>query len=861
MAQHTSPLTSAKHQLLRLEVESAGFDPEILRDFFWLINAHDRLIAFPLVCKNVIEIITCAKLEWNLSVSAFQLHENIIPLLGWIFENADNLAKRLGAEFNLRPEEGNDNPMMGRGVTRHPVYAAICNSSQSEKLKIKFRLIQAHLLFAHTNELKSKNDRDGYENYGEQPQWNGLPNSPSLASLAVRKLSENLDGLYADTLKSLAVEQDPDKFAHSLSNLPAIENADFLGHLQGFRNFIQKSSGIRDWVNRNGAGGGIGGGGNRIPGYLDFSERLTPRKIFIGDSDDEDYDWGNATSYTSISPSQVEQKILLGSDLSPDEFDNYDLYLFGGDKDHSMGGVSAISAAQLRHIVMLNQLLPFNFQRLTITEVANLLTRCAKWVIDTFGINIPSPKRHEEKDIRQLEAICMARVMLFSGSSIERAHNLVLLSSEAVGEDSPIAYIKDPHGKHQWRIKAIRPQYKTNQEVLDGTDRRKTDYFTLPDVAFTNLYIDLLVKANAREDNQADRDANTKIRVFRSRIENIRSTLTRLLKEMDPSGRLTISKLSKFLFYRVLEESNGDVCMASLISGDEHQLAHVRLFYTMLPVESIQRIYFDATREIVSRILSASNSTYKVSQDNPVQTRERFVGSRLCPKFDAVQKAIIRLKADIQIATINSDLIESHNLSSLIVIWHFAFASACRAIETPYMSLEEIDPVTGIGLLADKDDGTKYKARLVWIPPSILSQMERYQEYLLKLMPIPGMSTNAFPPVFFLHRDNKGRLKTQIVRPNTMSPLMDKYLPYPANFHRRFMRTELLIRGCAMEAVDAYMGHWNMGEEPWATYSSFSYQQYRDEMNKYLVPLLDEIGLNGQINYGVPFSANNGRPI
>lgn len=71
------------------------------------------------------------------------------------------------------------------------------------------------------------------------------------------------------------------------------------------------------------------------------------------------------------------------------------------------------------------------------------------------------------------------------------------------------------------------------------------------------------------------------------------------------------------------------------------------------------------------------------------------------------------------------------------------------------------------------------------------------------------------------------------------------------------MRTELLTRGCATEAVDAYMGHWNMGEEPWATHSSFSFQQYRDEMEKFLVPLLDEIGLNGQFNRVLPVRAEH----
>lgn len=72
--------------------------------------------------------------------------------------------------------------------------------------------------------------------------------------------------------------------------------------------------------------------------------------------------------------------------------------------------------------------------------------------------------------------------------------------------------------------------------------------------------------------------------------------------------------------------------------------------------------------------------------------------------------------------------------------------------------------------------------------------------------------------------------------------LMAEFLHFPANVHRRFMRTTLLDRDCPPEVVDAWMGHWNTGQEPWGAMSSFSYGDFVEELRKHLVPVLDELG-------------------
>jgi len=836
---HTSPSLSAAHLSLRNEVANTDFKVETLRNLLWLVNAHDELVAFPIICHNLIQILTVSTAEWDIPLSSFHLHNETIKLLEWIVAEETRLTLAIGPKFGLKPKKQSDNPVVGRGSSRHPAYAALCNSQASDLLKDKFRLLQGHLLYAQANELQSQNNRDEYESYGGQTPWKGLPNSPSVASLAVRQLSEQR---FSDVMQSLSVEQPPQLFARSLNNLPTVEDSDFQEHLKGLRSFLQKSAGIRDWVSRkNNPDGNDHGGSKHIHGYVENSQHLFQDKITVGDKDDIDSNWGNIVQITSISPPPEDQLSLLSSDLCPQEFDTEDLLLTGDDKQTGLsGGISANTGAQIRHVLMANQLLPWNYQHLAVSEVSAALLMCNKWVVDHFPTN--HPQQYDDADVKRLETICLMRAMLFTGSSIERAIQLLILPHGKEGESGELALITNSMGLQEWRIRAIRPNYKTDLVVTDGSDRKKTDYFSLPDTGITSRYLKILIGIPG---NATTKSANN-YRVFRSRENTLRTNLKTLLAELDPTGRLTETKLSNFLFFRILQQSNGDVCAASLITGDEHRLAHVRLFYSMISIEHLQQVYLYATQDLVSQLFAATGKTNPVAAPSPTYIKDKYVGSRLCPTLDSVRTGIERIQAEIQICADKDDHIGVHNYYTLLTLWHFTFATACRAIETPYMSLSEIDIPSGITLLSDKDDGTKYKARLVWLPPHVLSRMESYQKYQADLFSKnPNLVTSETPSIFFLEKGRNGKFKTVDIRPRTLEPMMAPYIPYPANFHRRFMRTELLARGCSIEVVDAYMGHWSLGEEPWATFSSFTFQQYRDEMEKYLVPLMNDIGLNG----------------
>jgi hypothetical protein len=56
------------------------------------------------------------------------------------------------------------------------------------------------------------------------------------------------------------------------------------------------------------------------------------------------------------------------------------------------------------------------------------------------------------------------------------------------------------------------------------------------------------------------------------------------------------------------------------------------------------------------------------------------------------------------------------------------------------------------------------------------------------------------------------------------------------------VRSELVERGHAAESIDALLGHWFNGEEPWSYFSTFDFGKHIELLKGSLVPLMKEIG-------------------
>lgn len=280
--------------------------------------------------------------------------------------------------------------------------------------------------------------------------------------------------------------------------------------------------------------------------------------------------------------------------------------------------------------------------------------------------------------------------------------------------------------------------------------------------------------------------------------------------------------------------AKGDLSAAVIITGRQLSLARVRLFYACPSVLRLQLIYSKAAGQMDCELRKLAGFDASQRALVGLDSGERYVCNRPCPTVSAVREAVLRLHKELNQHhrySSQDGFRTYHNLLTLYTCLFFAYTTGIRGVRTPYLPLSSIDPVHGFAKLTDKDPGTGYKTRLAWIMPVLRTQMQFYQDFVGR-SPILAAETDL--PVYFLD-ENMTPLE---VRPRTALPLLQRFLPFPINIHRRFISSELLDRGCPPEVVDAWAGHWFRGEEPWSRFSAYSFKEHKRALEKYLVPLL-----------------------
>lgn len=342
--------------------------------------------------------------------------------------------------------------------------------------------------------------------------------------------------------------------------------------------------------------------------------------------------------------------------------------------------------------------------------------------------------------------------------------------------------------------------------------------------------------------------------LFLRDVEEYRSELSGWLQdpENNLTGRVTLNRVRTYLFHRLVAET-GDLMAAVLITGHDHPQARSQKFYAVYSEERLQRTYTEVA-ELAFRLgrKAAGFSEPALSDEDNQRTGEnnpragKWIGARLCAKRDEVVRAIRELRDGI-----NSlhgfkdfkDFVRYHNLYTLYTVLMFAYATAMRAIRTPYIWLDKIDQETGFAFVSDKDDDAQHKTRLVWVPPFVVEQMRAYSDHLVALASdCPNMQVWDQPCCFLTVKG-----KPIEVRPKTLTEQMGPFLALPANHHRKFMRHELLSSFvnnsfCPPEVVNGWLGHAFRGEELWGPYSSFSYSEYKRILKIHLGAVLVGLG-------------------
>lgn len=191
----------------------------------------------------------------------------------------------------------------------------------------------------------------------------------------------------------------------------------------------------------------------------------------------------------------------------------------------------------------------------------------------------------------------------------------------------------------------------------------------------------------------------------------------------------------------------------------------------------------------------------------------------------------------------------------LYVMYTHLFQSletSIRSIKAPddlYLQWKHSLNLQGIlgAFLSDKDTQYSDRSRLVPISAALRKQYAYYEKHIshldlhLKSASVFIQNRRDKNPMFVLDSLNE----FSSVSPSDFLQFLRHYTDcdVPSNFHRSFLRTESLRRGCPAEMVDAHLGHASFGESPQSWTSSYDFGMHMERIQAATADIHEEIGL------------------
>jgi len=887
------PASAPAHVALRRAIAQAGLDELALRRLLWLLNGHPTLIAHALVFRHVglhlaSETFSTGQLDWAGAWIA-DIPE-WIRTCDWIWNHRIALSRipGLGA-LDRQPgtttgqvESIDDHPHIHHGVVRHGIVAALWNCHQSIRAypppegetnspSQQYFLLQRHILASYIDCRFRASSLDFYEHYADFLELPVAPLRTSSVSPAIRQFSFNE---YAPLLRQLPIESSTIRFAEALeatqfrlTDFPFELHSQLLQHLAAIRRYF-----YRYWLMTHGwlpsqvTKDSWSGGGKRVPrpGYVHVggapgvyfqSKEDAPEDAEIVhlyaqtvhvDRDPEGDDDPDAAEMSGLAPMETMEEVFPLFD--PDELN---------------GKMLEIHHQRLA-IEMQAQDLPFDYENLTPQEIHDV------WSILERRIEAYLSTETSDDSVRQIAITSvMLKISLCFGQTLDIVRDLALSwqieapdgGTEIGGSERALVFASPIRGNWDQatliglRLPAIHPDYKTQRPAeLDDIDRPYVARFVIPDLFEIGKQ---LIRCLNRHPPQGGR-------VFSLNLATVKRSARLILKQLD-NERITPEKIALVVPNNVTS-TTGDQSLTWLLTANGSRGNEPRTHYTRHPVSKLLRAY-----QCVARRLGRNLGKHVIPVDvqNLPNNIEAIttVGARFVVELREVRSWIHNLVEELSTRRPDreSPLVFSgyHNLYLLYTSIYQSLQTSLRSLTCPRALydtwLRNAHRRGSIrASISDKDREFFERSRL----GSIDTDLAKQYSYLLThdnfVCSHPQIRRPA--ETFGLaHRPFFGlsaKLELVLFTPGLIAQALKTITgrAVPANFHRSFLRTELLARECPAEVVDAYLGHSNYGESSFSTYSSFDYRIFSDCLDVYLRQIREELGLKPIESRLVPWS-------
>lgn len=566
---------------------------------------------------------------------------------------------------------------------------------------------------------------------------------------------------------------------------------------------------------------------------------------------------------------ESEPSLEVGADsLLGDDFEDFDPSRVGRPE---LGMVFALAAAKGRHIAVDNQRQLVDRRRVRIHEIQLVVEVLNRLWKEYRSLRPVSGKARDERD-RGVALLQMAGVGFVTGTPPDDADRLQLvddLQSMPSGVDLACSR-QDGVWVRPYRLPIRNP-------VLPGevTDPPRV---VLPDVWGVS---DTLSGAPQERGDGGPRWAWPKYEL-RSHRRRWGEVVRPELEKAGLSSRWSdLASLIEMLpsWFAALEE--GDHLTVAALFDRADAMAETHRYYTSYPRNALARVY-RREMEALGRALGLPSReddphALLAMRDQHSEVEDVRIGSDRAPSVSVVSDLLSRLrepvksKADRDLASVAAE----HNRITAYTAIGLALATGFRAVRSPVTDLTKVHRPTSTILLREKDQWDGRHARLVVLPNVIVQQVDEYLRHLRRLyvqLPISSpmecevkatknrdrsrygsasFDLDLRKTLFFLERHETGEWVPAELTGNRLKVECDRLVrgAWPVgNAGRHFLRTSLTevaskaSGSLPTTAINAVLGHWRYGEEPWTPQSAFDPARYRELILPAIEVLLSRVG-------------------
>lgn len=324
--------------------------------------------------------------------------------------------------------------------------------------------------------------------------------------------------------------------------------------------------------------------------------------------------------------------------------------------------------------------------------------------------------------------------------------------------------------------------------------------------------------------------------------------------------RISSAKISQYFAFWLNKTGVDSAKIEALCgSGD---LISPSIYYSQVPLADIQGIYFSYIKRMIGinkNDITREKQYIGLGYRTLFADKDTLIGSQLMVEANTVKALFTRLEGNIkrELTVKNRDNHELHNSITLYMIMLLNLSTGHRPVNDPYDAITSINTFLSTIVIADKDTRStnnsksfaSVTSRILVLPELAKNQITQYIDYLKSyeslIRPTGTLLAkhyekviNGDAPLFF-YRSGENILNVSV---REQQERITKIWNLPPNWHRHFMRTQLVNRQVNKQLLDTWMGHAEFGNESFSNGCGIKISDMKEvasNINEFLTAELD----------------------